>query len=995
METIKENMKPMSTQQLNQQSSQHHPAFRLIQQERIDALDIGLEIYEHIKTGSQHYHLSADNNENVFLVALRTVPKDSTGVAHILEHTVLCGSEKYPVRDPFFMMIRRSLNTFMNAFTSTDWTAYPFASQNKKDFNNLMDVYLDAVFFSRLHPLDFAQEGHRLEFAKADDPNSELQYKGVVYNEMKGAMSSVTSTVWHTMCKYLFPSNTYHFNSGGEPSDIPDLSYEQLKKFYQTHYHPSNAIFMTYGDIPAIEHQQKFEDQVLSRFQKLDLHIAVDDVKRYYAPLKVEEAYALDEEHDEENIEQKKTHLVMGWLLGHTIDLEQRLKAQLLSDLLLSSSAAPLMHALETTDIGLSPSALCGLEDSNKEMSFLCGLEGADLNKARDFEKLVLSVLQEVAEKGVDQQLLDAVLHQLELNQREITGEYYPYGLQLILSGLSTAIHRGDVVQAMNIDRVLAKLSEEIKQQDFVQKLVKSLLLDNPHRVQLVMRPDSALSARRDAAEKCRLQAIKERLDEQQKAEIVELSKQLEQRQQQQDDPNILPKVSIDDIPESIQQPEVQKQQLQHILLHQYAQGTNGLVYQQLIIDLPQMDTELLTLLPVFANCMTELGCDGKNYMQTQLWQSAISGGISAYSRFMADVSNAQQARGIFVLSSRALKRNITAVTDLLYKTLMTLRFDEHDKIRELVAQQRIKKEQSLTANGHQLAMLASKSELSPVALLSHQQDGLASIRSIKALEQQLQTTSGMDRLVTQFEKILHMLQTAPRQFVVVADAEQLDKCQQAIVASWNDKHTTDNYQPCQLEAIHNSVKQAWFVNTQVNFCAKSYPVVPMSHADAPALMVLGAFLRNGLLHRLIREQGGAYGGGASYDSNNACFSFYSYRDPRLTETLNDFDQSIRWLKENPHSEQALEEAILSVVSALDKPSSPAGEAKNAFMNEYFGRSLDLRQQFRKKVTQISIEDLQQLADTYFKPEAASVAVICNAREKDQCQKLGLSENSL
>src|SRR5210317_1723061 len=224
-----------------------HPAFIPVRQHTVDSLNIRVEQYEHRATGAAHYHLASDYSENVFLVALRTVPHDSTGVAHILEHTALCGSERYPVRDPFFMMLRRSLNTFMNAMTSSDWTAYPFASQNRKDYFNLLDVYLDAVFFSRLDPLDFAQEGHRVEFAEPDNPDSDLVYKGVVFNEMKGAMSSVSSTLWSKLCEHLFPSTTYHYNSGGDPEHIPDLSYEQLQDFYRSHYHPSNAIFMTFG----------------------------------------------------------------------------------------------------------------------------------------------------------------------------------------------------------------------------------------------------------------------------------------------------------------------------------------------------------------------------------------------------------------------------------------------------------------------------------------------------------------------------------------------------------------------------------------------------------------------------------------------------------------------------------------------------------------------------------------------------------------------------
>ncbi len=468
-----------STVSTGQAPSRVHDAFEWVRSERIESLNLVIEEYRHRVTGAAHYHLASDNPENVFLVALRTVPMDSTGVAHILEHTALCGSEHYPVRDPFFMMIRRSLNTFMNAFTSSDWTAYPFASQNRKDFNNLMDVYLDAVFFSRLHELDFAQEGHRVEFAEPDNPDTGLVFKGVVFNEMKGAMSSPASMLWQTLTKYLFPTTTYHYNSGGDPECIPDLSYEDLKSFYRTHYHPSNAVFMTFGDIPVYEHHERIQDKALSAFEKLDVHIAVSDEKRYHAPVYVQESYAFDEPGEVGD----KTHLVMGWLLGPSINLKEQLEAQLLEGVLLDDSASPLRRALETTDLGSAPSPLCGLEASNREMSFVCGLEGSRPEHTHAMEELVLGVLREVAEKGIEKSRIEAVLHQLELGQREISGDGYPYGLQLILEGLSCATHRGDPVGLMNLDPVLDELREQIQDPDYVPQLVRKLLLDNCHRV--------------------------------------------------------------------------------------------------------------------------------------------------------------------------------------------------------------------------------------------------------------------------------------------------------------------------------------------------------------------------------------------------------------------------------------------------------------------------------------------------------------------------------
>ncbi|WP_461483427.1 insulinase family protein, partial [Porticoccus sp.] len=583
-------------------SAQAHPAFEFLRSERVESLNIDVAEYRHRKTGAQHIHISTDNPENVFLVALRTVPHDSTGVAHILEHTALCGSEKYPVRDPFFMMIRRSLNTFMNAFTSSDWTAYPFASQNRKDFNNLLDVYLDAVFFSRLDELDFCQEGHRVEFAEPENPDSPLVYKGVVYNEMKGAMSSVSSTLWHTMCEYLYPTTTYHYNSGGDPACIPDLTYEQLKSFYKTHYHPSNAIFMTFGDIPAAELQESFEDKALSRFDKLDVHIAVPDEQRYREPLTVEQPYAFNEEGSAD----EKTHIVMGWLLGKATDLEASMEAHLLCSVLLDNSASPLQRALETTSLGTSPSPMCGLDDSQRELCFLCGIEGSESNRADDLEKLVLDVLRDVAENGIPQEQLEASLHQLELQQREIGGDSYPYGLQLILTSLTSATHRGDPIALLNLDPVLEKLRTNIQDPEYIKQLTRRLLLDNLHRVRLTMSPDTQLSAQREALEAEKLAAIKNKLDAEGKQAIVARAEALKQRQEKKDDESILPKVGLEDVPPEMAYVSATDRQTSPLPLTRYSAGTNGLVYQQVILSLPTFSNEQLDLLPIYCQSLTE-----------------------------------------------------------------------------------------------------------------------------------------------------------------------------------------------------------------------------------------------------------------------------------------------------------------------------------------------------------------------------------------------------
>ena len=967
------------------QPAQVHPAFAWQRSEYIPSLNITIEEYTHKVTGAAHYHLASDNPENVFLVAFRTVPMDSTGVAHILEHTALCGSKRFPVRDPFFMMIRRSLNTFMNAFTSSDWTAYPFASKNRKDFNNLLSVYLDAAFYSRLDPLDFAQEGHRLEFAKGDDPTTELQYKGVVFNEMKGAMSSTNSVLWQTLSKYLFPSTTYHYNSGGEPDHIPDLSYDQLVHFYKTHYHPSNAVFMTFGDIPAIELHEQFEELALSGFDKLDINIAVQDEKRYLAPVRIEEHYAVDES------EGDKTHVVVGWLLGRSTDLSDLFKAQLLSSVLLDNSASPLLRALETTELGSAPSPMCGLEDSNREMTFMAGLEGCHSDATARVEELVLDTLAEIAENGIEQEQVEAALHQLELNQREISGDSYPYGLQLILTGLSTALHRGDPIKLLNMDPVLEELRELIKDKSFIPGLIRELLLENPHRVTVTLQPDTEIAARKVAAEKQKLLAIQKQLNEQEKEQLVARAAALSDRQTKEDDPSLLPKVGLEDVPATISVPERLETKLgnSQLPVSFYGQGTNGLSYQQVIFPLPELDEELLAILPLYTSCLPEFGVGDKDYSEVQTWQAQISGGLNCFTSIRSTVNDVQQSQSVLSFSSKALARNHGALTDLIHETIHNVRFDEPQRLKEIVDQICARKESSITGQGHSLAMSLASSKMSPVANLSHRYAGLQGIKYLKALREELSSVEARDRLLADFARLHKEILALSPQFLIIGEPGSDKELLEDINQRWSGNNV-ESHSHLVLPPIHAQTREAWTTATQVNFCAKAYATVPSGHEDNAKLHVLAAYLRNGFLHQAIRERGGAYGGGAGQDANSASFRFFSYRDPRLQETLDDFDKAIDWVLNGNQPDHQLEEAILSVIGTMDKSTSPAGEAKQAFYNELFGRTLEQRMAFRRQVLATSRDDLRQVAAQYLQPEQASIGIISNKSALEGLETLGV-----
>ncbi len=963
---------------------QSHPSFEYLRSHRIPSIDVDIQEFRHSKTGAVHIHLAADDDQNAFMVAFRTVPQDSTGVAHILEHTSLCGSKKYPVRDPFFMMTRRSLNTFMNAFTAADWTAYPFASRNRKDFDNLLDVYLDAVFHPNLDELDFLQEGHRVEFAEADNPESDLVFKGVVFNEMKGAMSSPTSALYQSLTRELYPTITYHHNSGGDPERIPDLTWEQLKEFHAHHYHPSNAVFMTFGDIPAAEQQARFEEGALAPFEALEMDISVPDEKRYSKPVEVEDRYALDGEEDISD----KTHIVLGWLMDRSIDAEAVMRAHLLSGVLLDNSASPLRHALETSDLGSSPSPMCGLSDSNREMIFAAGLEGSNPEHAEAVEKLVLDVLREVAENGVEQSMVEAVLHQLELSQREISGDGFPFGLHLMVNALGPVLHGADVAEVLDIDPILEKLRQQIADPAFIKGLARELL-DNPHRVRLVMRPDPNLSAERSVRESERLAKMKAAMDDAEKQRVIEMAAKLLQRQNSQDDPEQLPKVGLEDIPTDLAIPEGSEHSLGGMPATWFARGTNGLVYQQLVLDLPPMEQELVELLPIFCDIVTETGYGDFDYLQAQAKQAAVTGGIGANVAIRGEVDNVLKDRSVFTLSGKALNRNQGELAGMMLETFRNARFDELSRIRELVAQERTYREQRVTSAGHSLAMSAAGSGLAPNAALSHRWSGLAGIKALKALDDSLDDQGNLQAFAAKLEQIRSILLNAPRQLLLIGEEAEQRDVTRTIEQLWQEGSVNAG-ERFHAAASNGQLQQAWSTSTQVNFCAKAFPTVAPEHADAPALMVLAGFLRNNFLHRAIREQGGAYGGGASYDSNSGAFRFFSYRDPRLTDTLADFDKSVEWLLENDHEWRLVEEAILGVISSIDKPGSPAGEAKKTFHGNLHGRTPEQRRRFRARILEVRQADLKRVAETWLKPENASIAVISDPATLAKNEGLGL-----
>ena len=944
------------------------PEFELTATTEISSLGIQLRQYQHAASGARHLHFACNDSNNAFMVVLPTLPQDSSGAAHILEHTTLCGSQRYPVRDPFFMMLRRSLNTFMNAFTGSDSTAYPFATQNRKDFDNLLKVYLDAVFFPNLHPLDFAQEGWRLELSEEGATDGlPLEFHGVVYNEMKGAMSAPLAQLYHHLHAAMFPDTVYRHNSGGEPLAIPDLTHAALRDFHTRHYHPGNAVFMTYGSFPESEHQRQIAELVLERFQRPESIVMSALQPAFSAPRHVEVRYAVEEQGE------RATHIVWAWLLGEAAEPEDVVEAHLLASILLEHSASPLRHYLETTELADAPSELCGVDDSARQLVFVCGVEGSDAEHAAALEQGILAVLENVAREGVDAATLDAVLDRIEMAQRDIGGGSYPFGLQLMGRVMPAAMYRRDPARLLELDRVLESLRRDIRAPGFVARLVRGMLLDKTHRVRVTMLPDEHKAEHDEAAEQSRLAALAATMGAAERAEIAAQSAALRERQARVDDPNVLPRVTLADVPAPVLAPLAVISTHDGVEVHRYDCAANGIFRMQLVYDLPDLSADELRVLPLLSDYLTEFGHGDEDYLAVQS-RRALSGSFGTNTMARAPVAGGE-LRGWFVITGKGLARKRDEVIAVVNEILDGARFDETEHLHELLMQSRAEAEQSLTDRGHQLAVISAARTYSTGAALDDLWDGPSAHRILKELAG-ADDEAALRALFVLFASIRDKLRHAPRRIALFGDATVLDGAAALAARVGAPRQPLCGGFVARIEEA--AASNAWLINSQVNFVAKAYAAVPEDHADAPLFAVLGRYLQDGFLHGEIREKGGAYGSGASYDTDSATFRFYSYRDPRALATLQDFDRALVWFAGDDDA-QRLEEAILGTIRALDQPRSPAGECERAFTNGLYGRDDAFRARFRARVLRANHQSLRDIAARYLESAHGQLGVVCSS----------------
>ncbi len=954
------------------------------QVEPLEDLRATLMRLRHTKTGAEMIHLANEDENNLFSVAFRTTPMDSTGVAHILEHTALCGSEKFPVRDPFFSMLKRSLNTFMNALTANDWTMYPFSTMNEKDFYNLLDIYLDASFFPNIRELSFKQEGWRLEFEDMADSDSPLLFKGVVYNEMKGAMSDPNSLMHRRMQMALYPSTTYHYNSGGEPADIPDLTWENLKAFHARYYHPSNAKFFSYGNFPLEKHLSVIDERVLSRFEQIDVNSAVGEEPRYDSPRMQEFGYPVEADTPKEEL-RKKGFVSLSWLACPATDPFEVFSLNILSSLFLGSPAAPLYKALLDSKLGSQLAPGTGYDDENRETCFAAGLQGADVDDAEKIEVIILDTLGKLAEEGFPEERVEAVIHQIEFGNKEVVGNYYPYGLNLLFRLFGSWVHDADPVAPLLIDKQVERLRRELKSGSFFQDKIRRYFLDNSHRVRVVLKPDPDMGTKEAEKEADRLREIRSKLSKEDVEKILSDSKALEKEQESDEDIECLPTLELTDIPATSPRVEYEKKFLDGLETYWFDQPTNGISYFSALVKVDAVPLELKPYVPLFCSLLTKIGAGGLDYIKMAERIEAHTGGIGVGASVWESLDSLDRYDEIVEFSGKALVRNQGELFNILGDIFNSPDFGDLSRLHTLIGQIKTSMENSVPGAGHSYARGLGARHLTAAAMQRESWFGVGYLHLLRELASLKENE--LDGLADKMESLAGiLLNRSTMKLSVVTEARYFDSMEEPMalfLKSLDEKE--DSVRP-PLEFNPGTSMEGWSTNVPVSYVASVFRTVPYSHPDSTALLVLSKLLRACYLHREVREKGGAYGGYASYSSSEGLFSFLSYRDPHLERTLKVYDEAVDWVLKGDFSDENLKEAILSTFSEIDKPLSPAGKGDREFTAILRGLTFEVRQKRREAILALDKKSLINVAGKYLKDGESSkaVAVVSNSQRLEE-----------
>ena len=960
--------------------------FEVVRSDRVAEKNLTCVELRHCTTGARHLHVGCDDSNNTFAVAFLTVPSDSTGVAHILEHTALCGSKRYPVRDPFFNMIKRSLNTFMNAFTGADYTMYPFSSQNPTDFRNLLSVYLDAAFHPNLNRLDFLQEGHRLEF---DSKTGKLVRTGVVFNEMHGALADSSSLFREQMSAAIYPNTTYGQNSGGDPLFIPDLTWKGLRDFHALHYHPSNAFFYTYGDMPLESHLEVINNTLKEWKRSADPAPAVSMQKLFDKPVEIvtkgppSPGVAVEEQY--------KSALV--WLLpDESTDISTSLCMNLLSELLLSGPSAPMYRALLETRMGSGFAPMTGFEGQNRQPTFGVGLSGMTKEDAARVPEVVMQVLETCRKEGFPAERIESILHQLELSHKHVESGY---GLHAGMTALNRWMLGGDPIESLRFDKYMEQLRKQVAE-GRLQELIETRLLKNPHRLWARQEPDETYTETLKSKERAHLDQVESKLTAAEKTEIQTDATTLLEHQNAPPNVDCLPTLSEKDIP--LKKPVVVVESRAKTRFT--SQPTNGVTYFYSVIDLTGIPEHLVVSLPLWCSLVTSQGAAGKDHREFSQEIDLYTGGISVSTSLSSHPYDLSRFQMTLHVSSHCLDRNAGRMMSLIERLLQAADWSDRENVAALLEQSASGTLEGLTQYGNSYASKAASSVFGRVQQLEEQLGGMSQVSFISKLAEDPEAV--LDKLLADFAEIEAFVRSKSRSARVQVNAQNPSSVVEESANKWWGAALDSSrfvYSDQRLATPPPKSQKLFYpIPAAVNFVARAVSTrLPYMHPDLAALSVGAKVMSSCFLHREIREKGGAYGGGCSVSADGV-LSMSSYRAPQLYRTVNTFEQGINWLfMPEAFSDRDVLEAKLSVFSGIDRPVPPGSRAVGEL---YTAITHEMRQEKRESLLAVDRNKILKAFSDHVLPNfvgdqaVTSIAALGNEHEVEQgWEKRTLLEN--
>ncbi|KAL1502220.1 hypothetical protein ABEB36_007394 [Hypothenemus hampei] len=922
---------------------------------------------KHDKTKAEYLHLYRDDNNNLFSINFRTTPKDSTGSPHILEHTVLCGSKMFPVRDPFFKMMNRSLATFMNAMTGSDYTMYPFSTQNYSDYRNLQRIYLDAVFNPNLYETDFMQEGWRLENVDLNDPKSDIIIKGVVYNEMKGVFSENENIFCQKLQNAILPDHTYGVVSGGDPMEIPDLTWQGLINFHREHYHPSNSRCFSYGNFPLVPSLEYINETYFSKYAlSHPTNTIVPRQKRWTEPKRQQVTCRFDPRGEPLL---KQNAIAVSLLLSDCTNVYDTFLMLFLSELLVKGPNAAFYKTLIEPNFssGFTPST--GLDNQTRDTIFTVSLKGIKTKDFKRVEEIFDETIDEVIEKGFSNDHVESVLHSFELSLKHETKNF---GLNLLFGLAAVWNHTTDIIQVLEINSLIDRLRNELKNNpNYLQEVVRKYFKENTHKLVLTMSPDQDYDSKLTQMENKLIKKKTKDLSTKDKQQIYENALRLQKLQESQQDTNILPTLTMNDISSATERINKVNVTINNVPTQINKVNANGLVYFKALLNTSDLSQEQQMLLPLFCYIINKMGTDKMNYKEFDNWINRKTAGLNFNIHVADSLYHLHTYEPGLLLSSHCLEKNVINMWELWVQLFNLTKLEDVDRFKMLTQLYMSNLTHGIADSGHIYAMQAASGLVSGSAYQVEHLSGLQHISYMKRLIHTSNYKAMLDEILdigkTLFDKkkMRVALNISPENNSdVLRSYENFINNLPGNTKIIGQETNENAYVVGKIWAPADSANcQHHVLNIPVNYCSKSILTAPYTKPDHAALQILAKLLTSLYLHPELREKRGAYGAGARI-TQDGVLSFYSYRDPKTLETLDVFDNSLDWVKSNLDklTDQSLVEAKLGVFQMVDAPTPPSFKGCQEFLKRL---TPDILQRHRAEIMAVEKKNIEAAAETY------------------------------